>query len=207
MAIPTQAAVLAAWRDRLMAGPIYAKVARMHIRRVDEAGSLATVLQGKVETTNSYAAGDYIVHGTEGERYVLTPATFEARYHTDTAVDTADPALAADGYRLYMPKGRVWAEQIADAAMLASTFPAGKFIAPWGNEMAMEVGDWVASPYPAANQVYRIEKIAFANTYSLVKDDGSAVDVAPAATPAPAAPAAAAGNGENTKGQCRCSVS
>ena len=73
------------WRDTLMAGTKYAKFAPMHAFQCREGGALETVVNGKVETTNTYAAGDYILLGTEGERFVLGADKFHERYDAANA--------------------------------------------------------------------------------------------------------------------------
>ena len=106
--------------------------------------------------------------GTEGEKYILSPANFQQRYSVESAEEPTDAALQAEGYKAYMPTGRCWAEQL-DEETVSKFFPAGKFIAAWGSEMLVEPGDWIATPSPAASEVYRVEKSAFANTYALVE--------------------------------------
>lgn len=44
-------------------------------------------------------------------------------------------------------------------------FKAGKFVAPWGEDMIVEEGDLLAVPHPKGGEVYRIEQKAFAQTY------------------------------------------
>uniref|UniRef100_A0A6T1GLY1 Uncharacterized protein n=1 Tax=Alexandrium monilatum TaxID=311494 RepID=A0A6T1GLY1_9DINO len=166
--VPSQAEALEAWRDRLMAGQLYQKVTPMHARLAVEDGVLETVINGKVETTKTYKAGDYILLGTEGEKYVLGADKFGERYDLATVEDAGDADLSSQGYKVYRPTGRVWAAQL-DADAVQAAFPAGKFIAAWGSEMVVEAGDYIATPYPAAGEIYRVEKSAFANTYKPVE--------------------------------------
>ena len=69
--------------------------------------------------------------------------------------------MQAEGFRLYGAIGRVWAHQLGEEEC-ALSFPAGKFIAAWGEPMAVAPRDWIVTPHPAANEVYRIEVDAFA---------------------------------------------
>ena len=162
--IPSQQEVLAQWRDTLMAGTKYAKFAPMHAFQCREGGTLETVVNGKVETTNTYAAGDYILLGTEGERFVLGADKFHERYDAANAQAPEDQALAQQGYKTYRPTGQAWAQQL-DEQGIAANVPAGKFMAPWGSEMIIEPGDWLVTTAPVANEVYRIEQNAFRSTY------------------------------------------
>lgn len=162
--VPTQEECLYAWRDRLMGGQLFMKVTPMHALKATADGVLETVLHGQVETTNHYQAGDYILLGTEGERYTLGAAQFGARYDVAAPGDASNAALRTEGFHIYRPTGAVWAEQLDEVAV-QTAFPAGKFIAPWGSEMIFLAGDWLATPSPAASEVYRIEAAAFSNTY------------------------------------------
>ncbi len=162
--IPSQQEVLARWREPLMAGTKYAKFAPMHAVQCREGGKLETVVNSKVETTKTYAAGDFILLGTEGERFVLSADKFHERYDAANAQAPEDQALARQGYKTYRPTGQAWAQQF-DEKGIAANFPAGKFMAPWGSEMIIEPGDWLATTVPLANEVYRIEQNAFRKTY------------------------------------------
>ena len=162
--VPSQETVLAKWRDKLTSGTKYEKFALMHAIECKESGTLETILNGKVETTNGYTAGDLIVLGTEGERFVLSAEKFQERYDVASAQAPADAALASQGYKAYTPTGQAWAQQLDERA-IAANFPEGKFMAPWGSEIIIEPGDWLATTAPLANDIYRIERNAFRNTY------------------------------------------
>lgn len=163
--VPSQAEVVAAWRGRLTDGKAYRKVAKMHATRMEEGGKLETVLGGKLETTNSYVAGDWVLHGTEGERYAIPPHLFEQRYITSSSDPAETATLSEEGFRLYVPRGKVWARQLS-ADDIATNFPLGKFTAAWGAAMYIEPGDFLAAPHPEGGEIYRIEANAFAHTYA-----------------------------------------
>ena len=62
-------------------GKLYRKVATVRARRASRATPVTTVLDdGTRETSNVAEPGDYIVTGIGGERYVVKPGVFEARY-------------------------------------------------------------------------------------------------------------------------------
>ena len=104
------------------------------------------------------------MHGTEGERYVMAPDNFKSRYLTEQPRKSPDAALDREGFQLYRPSGKIWAVRLSDADVAAG-FPAGKFTASWGSDMLIAPDDYLATPYPAANEIYRIEAGAFASTY------------------------------------------
>jgi hypothetical protein len=62
-------------------GGIYRKSGDYHATRVTVVTPVETVLEsGITETRNTAQPGDYIVTGIGGERYVVKPEVFEARY-------------------------------------------------------------------------------------------------------------------------------
>lgn len=110
----------------------------------DKEQDIVTTIDGKDETKNKARIGDYILTGTKGERYILTPEKFKLRYKLqgkDKAV-TEPVIINAKEY-----KGK----------------PIS-FVASWGEEMIIEEGDYLIKK---GNEYYRIEKGAFANTYTL----------------------------------------
>ena len=77
--IEASASALADALDRH--GQRYRKVAQVRARRAGQETAVKTVLaDGTLETENIAEPGDYIVTGAGGERWVVKPGTFEARY-------------------------------------------------------------------------------------------------------------------------------
>ena len=68
--VPTQLATLSEWETVLKLESVYCKTAKMHAKLAAEDGMLETVVGGVVETSKAYEKGDFILSGTEGERYV-----------------------------------------------------------------------------------------------------------------------------------------
>ena len=168
LVVPTQAEVFAAWGAKLMASPVFAKFTKVHAKLMTEAGEVTTVIDGVKETSNSYAAGSYLVENEGsgmGERYAVDGATFKKRYLVDTPAPATTPALADEGFQLFTACGRVWAYRLTQAECEES-FPSNSFMAPWGEPMRIEPGDYLCVPNPAGGEVYRIEKGAFAKTYA-----------------------------------------
>lgn len=111
-----------------------------------EPKQVITVIDGKAETTNKASKGDYILTGTKGERYVLSPEKFKKRY-----------ALA--GNKAKTKPVKIKAKEYTESK-------PEKFLASWGEEMILENGDFLVNNN---GEFYRIEKGAFHNTYELVK--------------------------------------
>lgn len=62
-------------------GKLYRKSAEVQAERAAEATPVETILaDGTKETSNVAEPGDYIVTGLGGERYVVKPEIFQARY-------------------------------------------------------------------------------------------------------------------------------
>ena len=57
-----------------------------------------------------------------------------------------------------------------DEAEAAEVLPAGALVAAWGEPMRVEVGDWLVMPWPALDEVYRIARAVFEDTYRRVED-------------------------------------
>ncbi len=107
-----------------------------------EVTSVDTVINGKKETSNKANIGDYILTGTKGEKYILTPDKFKSRYEIiDNITAKTKPV-------------KIKAKQYSGEAM--------SFMASWGEEMILTNGDFLVNNN---DEYYRIEKSAFGNTY------------------------------------------
>jgi hypothetical protein len=115
-----------------------------------------TVIDGERETVNTARAGDYVVRGAKGEHYVISPETKAERYGGPIG------GPQADGFRDYKAKGDVYAFQYE-----GDTFT---FVAPWGENMIVNPGDYIGATEIGSDQIYRIEKSAFADSYVEVAD-------------------------------------
>lgn len=128
----------------------YVKYGQFLIRKVDKKENITTRIRGKVETTNTAKAGQYIVKGVHGEIYVLTEDQVNKRYKYLRDYD--------DKSKIYEAVGEVYAVKY--------TGPPFLFKAPWGENMLCESGDYIASPkLHSYDDVYRIERTAFTKTY------------------------------------------
>ena len=108
-----------------------------------ELKNVVTTIDGEEETTNKANKGDYILTGSKGERYVLTPEKFNKRYTMigDNKAKTKPVQIQAKEY--------IANEQV-------------KFMASWGEQMILNKGDFLVNNN---GEFYRIEKEAFHNTY------------------------------------------
>jgi hypothetical protein len=129
----------------------YRKKGNVGIRPAVAGEVVETVIDGQRETVNTAKAGDYVVRGPKGEHYVISPQTLAERY---------GPPLggpSTNGYREYAPKGSYHAFRYDGEPF--------KFVAPWGEDMIANRGDYIGTPEIGSNHFYRVEKDAFAETY------------------------------------------
>ena len=165
--VPSQAETLAQWEDALKNDPtVYRKTSQMHAKLAGEDGILQTIIDGVLETEKPYEKGDFILHGTQGERYTMSALDFSMRYERDRPMVSEDAALHAEGFAAYLAKGKIWGREISSEEVTVY-FPSGQFIAAWGSPMVVEGGDFLAMPYPAGGEIYRIKRSAFESTYAL----------------------------------------
>ena len=176
---------------------VYRKNVSSFIRQAIKGEVVVTVLNG-VQETQQHVKDDtsWVVCGrAAGEQYILTNKEFQRDYQVDCGKDITtttmmtDPADAIDpwllslhqeGFLEYPSKRRIWAHQVNDHDMKffrqeqqqqeQGEAEATHFIAPWGEPMLVELGDFVATTYPCDHddglvEVYRIERSAFHASY------------------------------------------
>ncbi len=138
-------------------GNIYRKCAEVRATRVSVATPVETILaDGRRETSNLAAPGDYIVTAPGGERYVVKPDAFAARYEPKSG--TRD---------VYLASGKI----------VAAPNPLGRalhLVAPWGEVQSGSADCMIADAFdPAtkkrAGRPYIIDRTEFEKTYSRVK--------------------------------------
>ena len=93
--VPSQEAVLEQWDDILRddLSTVYKKTAQIHAIETVENGAL-TILEGSTEIKKNYEKGDYIVCGSEGDRYTMRALDFAVRYDRNRPRPASNPALA-----------------------------------------------------------------------------------------------------------------
>jgi hypothetical protein len=130
---------------------LYRKKANVAIRPAVPGEVVETWIDGQRETVNTARAGDYVVCGARGEQYIISSETLATRY--------GPPGAEREGqsFRTYQAIGTCYAFQYEGAS--------AKFVAPWGEEMIVNPGDYVGTPAIGSNRFYRIEKDVFAATY------------------------------------------
>ena len=130
-------------------------------------------VDGRFETSNIAYPGDYIIHGTRGEEYVI---------QNDTAADKLDlergpscvpaeiegaTALMEAGFRLYSPpyKLRIFVE-VEDGDI-----SEGEFLASWGSPTTVEVGDYILAAVDGEHSFREAYRISREDTYTEVVEE------------------------------------
>ena len=78
-AIPSQAAVLAAWGQRLQGGRVFAKTAKIHAKCAAASGTLETIIKGQKETSKAYRPGPVCLSLSERRRLLTLYLAMAAR--------------------------------------------------------------------------------------------------------------------------------
>lgn len=143
----------------------YEKFAPVAYRSPYPNETLVVTCGGKIETVQKVKPDQIVVMaigvGTEAETYAIELAIFKEKYKS------TKETLEINREKWYkakpVPKPTINAWQYYGESF--------KFTAPWGSEMICEYGDWIAQTIGKENDIYRIEKNAFAATYKESKSD------------------------------------
>ena len=130
-----------------VAGADYEKWPEIEAAEAQGGEHIVTVTGDGRETDNTANPGDYIVtNPTQArEQYIVSRDTFLARHEP---VDEGR----------WRPTGRIRALRVtADEPFSLQ--------ARWGSDMPVKPGDYVATPLPAKDEVYRVAAAEFAEVY------------------------------------------
>lgn len=181
-----QAAMQKVWISRLRAPSpaVYRKSQFVFARRISdpEGEFVETVTKAGLETVNNAPQGAWVVknHTKELEHYAVPNDRFVVKYRAEQPQSCSNAASAihgpetlalldSQGFHMYFPTGNVYARCVTREE-IASLIPGGVFMASWGEEMVIHPGDWLVTNYPTTEDVYRIDKDAFAATYTFHDD-------------------------------------
>ena len=131
----------------------YFKYSLVMVRRAIPGEYIETWTADGLETTNYAKEGDFVLKNLQTEyqeEYIVTEKMFFNRYKFFYFSD--------ENNAVYMPKGKVKA--------IPYYGDETSFIANWGRPMALKPGDFLVSPYPDLNEIYRIAAKEFCETYT-----------------------------------------
>ncbi len=144
-------------------GKKYKKFKHVFARKAKDGEVILTITKDGLETSNTASLGDYIVKNQTdaAEMYILTNKKFKARYKY--------LKRSKNGFSEYFPIGKIHALEMTPTLLAAQSW-ANEFYfeAPWGEKMVVKENDFLASP-PSLNEVYRIARKEFFETYELDK--------------------------------------
>jgi len=131
----------------------FKKTSRIDSKSIEvsqEDQEIVTIIDGIEETRNTAHAGDRIITGPQGERYVIEEEKFEKLYEQNP-----------ESPEEFRSKGDVQAIHLTEDV---------SFEAPWGEQMHIEAGGVLVKN---GDDIYGIEEKAFAQTYGRSDKDGN----------------------------------
>ena len=162
-------------------GNICRKNVTSFVRKGVKGEKIVTTIDGVDETENKVKDDNsWVVCGrAAGEYYVLSGKEFEDCYDEGSAKpiqENSNPTtewLHQQGFLEYSHKRQVWAQKVDEDDMdffrygEKGTTAEAYFVAPWGESMRVEQGDYLVMQYPDGNdEVYRVECAAFGYSYT-----------------------------------------
>ena len=132
-------------------GKIYRKYSLIRAFVAQGGEYIETWTADGLETTNYAKKGDFIVQNLQTEcleSYIIDNNTFFERYGL---------FYYSENYAICFPKGKVKATVYHGEDT--------EFVAKWGRLMTLKTGDYIVAPYPHLNEVYRIARKEFLETY------------------------------------------
>lgn len=122
--------------------------------------TVLTIVADRLETLKTAGFGHVVLMnlavGQSAERYIVSPDMFARRY------ERRDETLFVDGF--------AWRKARARGLVQGFLYEGEsvRIMAPWGEAMIVEPGDFIARPVDGAEtDIYRIERRTFEATYAL----------------------------------------
>ena len=128
----------------------YQKTGLTKARPATAGEKVVTLVDGIKETTNKAKAGDWVVTGPKDEQYIIDGTTFASRYKKTNSLG------------VFTATGTCFAFEYKGRSLV--------FKAPWGEDMLVHKGDFIASTDASGRQCYRIEREIFLQTYQEIKN-------------------------------------
>jgi len=141
-------------------GGHYRKFEQVHARPAAEGEVIVSITADGEETRNTAKNSDWVVKNLTAaqEEYILGEKEFARRYTEIGLVDSS--------WKLYDSKGEIRAIEITQGVTCSLDVDADfQIMAPWGSEQVAREGDYLVSPLPELDQVYRIGRPEFEQTY------------------------------------------
>lgn len=157
----SQAELMSMLGAKMAAAQRYKKAKGVFARHAVEGEVVNSITADGQETTNQAKVGEMVVRNETDakELYIVGSEKFQQRYDSINE----EPV---DGMRRYGPKGKVKALVITHEITTKMDVGTDFFImANWGTEQLAREGDYFVSPLPELNEIYRIARSEFDQTY------------------------------------------
>lgn len=138
----------------------YRKFRQVHARPALPGEVVVSTTSSGEETRNTATRDEVLVKNLTGARemYLVEKDKFDARYRFVEGVE--------DEWKLYDPVGEVLAIEISpDLTAMLGVGEELSIVAPWGSEQIARAGDMLVAPLPALDEVYRVARKEFDETY------------------------------------------
>ncbi len=142
------------------AGVRYKKISSVFARAVSTGEHITTWTSSGKETENIAKEGDFLVKNITiaEEQYIVSAEKFGKRYRFHQKID--------EHWSEYFPKGEILALLVCiDIMHLLGKNGSFLIEASWGGSQPVKIGDYLASPLPELDQIYRIDQKEFFATY------------------------------------------
>ena len=142
----------------------FEKYQHVHARPARPGEVVVSVTGDGEESSATASEGDMVVRNLTAARelYVVSHVTFAARY--------TDPTPVEGAWQDYAPRGEVLALEVTrDITSLLDVGAEFFLMAPWGEKQLARAGDMLVTPLPAHDEVYRIARAEFQQTYREAK--------------------------------------
>lgn len=128
----------------------FKKVSTVKAKIIPIGQEVVTTIDGVIETRNIATENSILVEGPSGEQYIVSVDKFNERYSGNELNNE---------FKTFEAKGECYAFKYEGENTV--------FMAPWGETMILNKGDYLASPNQEVTEVYRIEEKVFKLTYAL----------------------------------------
>jgi hypothetical protein len=137
----------------------YVKFQNIDARPAKEGEKIVTNIGKEKETENAAKKGDFVIRAKtkNKEEYIISGDKFHKRY-----IPAENKEEDKDGFKEYTPIGDCYAFEYKGGSF--------KFEAPWGDDMIIHDGDFLASTgMDKPDDIYRIARNEFHETYKKEK--------------------------------------
>lgn len=160
-------------------GTLYKKNATAFVRKAIKGEAITTTIFGAKETEMTVADDSLHVVCGQAAFETYTVNNFSENYDSEHPMEIEIDLppyrrLRELGFKEYRSKRQVLAKRVDKEDMewfqcgtdLTDDNDEAFFVAPWGEQMIVNEGDFLVMTYPRDNEIYRIESHVFATTYS-----------------------------------------